>query len=109
LFPADARGPSRRAVPQGEGWPGIVCIFTTRIIIVTIAVLVAINLVAVLIAINVVVTAQDPTAAAARLKTPKEGSTKGRKRERREKKTSTPRNKVASHKRQPLHQNLKRI
>jgi hypothetical protein len=46
----------------------------------------------------------------ARLKTPKEGSTKGRKREREEKKEpSTPRNEVASQKRQPLHQNLKRI
>jgi hypothetical protein len=44
------------------------------------------------------------------LKTPKEGSTKGRKREREErKKPSTPRNEVASHKRQPLHQALKRI
>jgi hypothetical protein len=46
----------------------------------------------------------------ARLKTPKEGSTKGRKREREEKKESpAPRNKVASQKRQPLHQSLKRI
>jgi len=46
----------------------------------------------------------------ARLKTPKEGSTKGRKREREEKKEpSIPRNEVASHKRQPLHQSLKRI
>ena len=48
----------------------------------------------------------------ARLKTSKEESTKGRKkkRERREKKEpSAPRNEGACHKRQPLHQSLKRI
>jgi hypothetical protein len=49
----------------------------------------------------------------AKLKTPKEGRIKGRKkkerREKRKKKPSTPRNEVASHKRPPLHQNLKRI
>jgi hypothetical protein len=48
----------------------------------------------------------------ARLKTPKEGSTKGRKREKEEKRGKKPsalRNEVASHKRQPLHQSLKRI